>query len=673
MRRILSLPGLAVTAWASYLALMASLAGMVALMARHPHFLPLTMLLALVIGAGLAVILGASWRIVRGPDRRRALACLLIGAAPLCFLAGHALYGFMIGAGRNFPLSAGLKLLFPLGESLMDLEARFRYPQRTYGEKVVMLSAPMPEAEARAQVAAMDHHIRALEARLGRQTSGTSHWARGPLLGQDSKALLGFCMASQPGSQPTDAEGLSTLDRHEVAHCVMTNYHTPGFDAPAVLSEGWAQANQGSDPIEQAGLTWETIRKGGGMTLRQLTGPEWYDRHEWPAYRDGAPLVNFLLRRFGPEKFLDLYATCRQSTFEDDCRRVLGLDLDGLDAAFRADLENLVTQEGPIARRRLESLRLDPGVDRAAWKAFLAEYFAAAERLMTPYHHVRMISVWTRSETDARGHTEDGRYEETLMRSGEFASLRRRLSRFEHALLAHPRRSILARRSGPDRPWEVEDESKRTPEQSRREALERIDGMDLAGHWGMVPLIGLAEFFALLVSHDHYVVTALERFSDDGRPRVRLRIEDHSPPGWQSQWRARTLILAADDLYVTLSERTEGTGRDNQLSHQTSFTYDRHEGIPVLRRERAETTGADGAHGTSELDVVERRFGPIPEEEFDPDRFLDGTRVTEARRAPPPAEPTILARFYWLPFPIGALGLIAGAALSFGTRPRLGS
>src|SRR5262249_28511500 len=161
--------------------------------------------------------------------------------------------------------------------------------------------------------------------------------------------------------------------------------------------------------------------------------------------------------------------------------RVLGLDLDGLDAAFRADLENLVIQDGPIARRRLESLRLGPGVDRAAWKAFLAAYFAAAERSMAPYHHVRLTSVWTRSATDAQGHTEGGRYKETLMRSGEFASVRRRSVQFEHALLAHPRRSILARRDAKGGPWQVEDDSKRTPERSRECALERIDGMDLAG------------------------------------------------------------------------------------------------------------------------------------------------------------------------------------------------
>ncbi len=37
-----------------------------------------------------------------------------------------------------------------MGESVMDLEARFRYPQRTYGAKVVMISAPLDPAVARA-------------------------------------------------------------------------------------------------------------------------------------------------------------------------------------------------------------------------------------------------------------------------------------------------------------------------------------------------------------------------------------------------------------------------------------------------------------------------------------------------------------------------------------------
>ena len=144
-------------------------------------------------------MVGTSWRIIRGPRRRRALSCLLIGAAPLWFLAGFFLYGVAINSSQHTPLTLGVKLLMPLGESLMDLDARFRYPQRTYGEKVVMISPRMPEAEARAQVAAMDRHVRALETRLGRTTTGKIHWARGPLLGIWGHAIFGLCMGTGPG------------------------------------------------------------------------------------------------------------------------------------------------------------------------------------------------------------------------------------------------------------------------------------------------------------------------------------------------------------------------------------------------------------------------------------------------------------------------------------------
>jgi hypothetical protein len=669
MRRILSLPGLAIAVWVSSLVLLGLLGGMLIGPAWHPHFLPVTAMLALVIVTGLALLIRASWRIIRGPGRRRALSWLLIGAAPLWFLAGHFLYGLAIGEGRRFPMHLGLKLMMPLAESLMDLEARFRYPQRTYGEKIVMISPPMPEAEARAQVAAMDRHIRALEARLGRRTAGLIHWARGPLLGMGGKAILGLCLGSSPGDAPPDAEGLCTLDRHEVAHCVATSHCNVWLDAPAVLLEGWAEANQGTDPIEQAGRVWEDLQGGSAFTLRTLTGPDWYDRHDPPAYEYGAPLVNVLLERFGPAKFLELYTTCTPSTFESDCRRTLGLDLDGLDAVYRAEVERQATQSSDsLARRRLERLRLGPGVSADDWKAFVRDYFAAMERLLAPYRHVRLSSVWTRSTTDAAGRTHDGRYEARLLRSGEFASMRRKWSDGEVAYLAHPHHSIAGRRNSLDGPWEVEDESKHTPDHACRRALKAIDGADIAGHWAVAPLVGLADYLSLLTTNNQFVVAACERFADNGQPRMRVRIEDRSPAPWYVSWRAVTYVLAADDLYAPQSSIViDGPGADKETS-RTEFAYDRLEGIPVLRWERTTTSAPNGAHGVSELKVVERHFGPIPEEEFDPDRFLDGPQVKQVRPDPDKDEPSMLRRWYWLPFPIGALGLIAGVGMSFGGR-----
>jgi hypothetical protein len=664
MRRFLSLPGLTFAVWIAYLAFVGLLSVMLAVRSWHPHFLPVVTMLALVMVAGLALIIGSTWRIVRGPERRRALACRLIGTAPLWFLAGYFLYGLALGSGRKVPLTPAVKMLAPLAESVMDLEARFRYPQRTAGEKVVMISEPMPEAEARAQVAAMDRHIRALEARLGRPTAGTVHWARGPLLIMDSHAIIGLCMGSRPGEAPADAEGLAGVDRHEVAHCVLTSHCTAWFDPPTVLTEGWAQANQGDDPIDQAFHLRESWARGSGLTLRQLTGPDWYDRHEWAAYTHGAALVDFLLRRFGPETFLELYATCRQATFESDCRRVLGLDLDGLDAAFRADIDRLVDGAGSHDRHWLERRPLGPGVAAASWKAFLDDYFAAAERLRAPYRHVRLTAAWSGSSAEADGRTHSETFEIHLLRSGPFASLRRR-DLGELAYLAHPRRSILARLPH-DPPWELEPSSGRTPEQSYHRALDRIADFDVVEGEFASPLIALAREHADFGFPEDLTVTALDHFEEGGRPRVRVRIVDPSAIR-RGPWRTATYVLAADDLYAIQTEQTDDVGRDGG-SHRSEFAYDRHEGIPVLRSVRSAGGPPGRPQGTTEWKVIERRFGPIPEEEFDPDRFLAGTRVTVAPPDPIADDPTLLARWYWVPFPIGALSLVCGVALALGRR-----
>jgi hypothetical protein len=666
MRRVFSLPGLAVVVWVLCLAFWALLAVMTTGFAWHPHFLPAITMLVLVIGAGLALVVGASWRIVRGPDRRRALACLLIGAVPLWFLAGHFLYGLAIGTGRKLTLTPAVKLLIPLAESLMDLEARFRYPQRTYGEKVVMISAPMPEAQARAQVAAMDRHVRALEARLGRPTQGIVHWTRGPLLGMQGKAVMGICMGTTPGEAPADAEGLCANDRHEVAHCVLTSHCSAWFDPPAVLTEGWAEANMGLDALEQAGALRDALARGSGMTVRQLTSPDWYDRHQWPVYQHGAPLVDVLLRRFGPEKFLALYSTCRSSRFEADCQRILGLDLDGLDAVFQADVERFVEQAGPIEQRRLERLGLDPKVDAGEWKAFVAEYLAAARRLRAPYDAVRLDVAWSQTDPKASDQGGPSSYQDRLLRSGEFASLRHRWAGSEIAYLAHPRRSILAHRDSPEGPWQIEDETDRTPEQSRRRALRRIDGLDTPGRLAAVPLLAFARELENR-GQNTCVVTALERFTESGRPRVRVRIEDRSQADWYFPWRAGTFVLAADDGYAVQSERAEGAGQEKS-TFESELVYDRLEGVPVLRSQHTTSIAPDGSRKNMELKILERRFGPIPEDEFDPDGFLDGPQVTEAWTDPFALEPSPIRQYVWLPPAVGMVSLIAGGLLAFGLR-----
>ncbi len=379
----------------------------------------------------------------------------------------------------------------------------------------------------------------------------------------------------------------------------------------------------GNAPVVQALSLEQGWERGNGFTLRQFAGADWYHRHKGPAYVYGAPLVDFLLRRFGPAKFLELYTTCREATFDADCRRILGLDVDGLDAALRAEIDRLTPQTGSLGRYRLEHLRLAPGIDPADWRAFLADHFASADRMLAPNRHVRLSVVKTRSDTDAQGRTEGSLDEQRSLRSGDFASLRHRTPYYELAYLSHPRRSIAARRNAADRTWRVEGNSTGTPEQARRRALYRVDILDAAGSYYVAPLLTLSKDL-----NRGHVVAAFERLTEGDRPRVRVRIEDRSPADEQVPWRSVTYVLAADDLYAARTERSEGVGPKG-ITYESEFTYDRHEGIPVLRSMHTATTARDGSRGVGDLKVVERRFGPIHEEEFDPDRFLDGLQMTE--------------------------------------------
>ena len=71
MRRFFRLPAFAMTAWAAYGGLLALMAAMLAARVWHPHFLPATGLLAVLLTSTLVLVGGGAWRLVRGPGRLR--------------------------------------------------------------------------------------------------------------------------------------------------------------------------------------------------------------------------------------------------------------------------------------------------------------------------------------------------------------------------------------------------------------------------------------------------------------------------------------------------------------------------------------------------------------------------------------------------------------------------
>ena len=303
-----SLPMLArwvFTVWGAWLGALGLAAALTASGIWNPNPILPVGLSVLMLAAGLGLVIAATVRLIRGPRRDRALAGLLVGTAPFWFLAGHILMAMRPAFDRHVPPGWPSKVFSPLARPLADLEARWFYPERTPGKWVTMVGAKAEDA--RAQVAAMDRHVEASLARLDQSATWPIVWYRGPLFGLRRCAIYDMAIGSEVGQYRRGADGLTDLDRHEVAHCVITRNYTARSDPPRVLMEGWAQANQGTPAEELADTAWDDREKGRSLTLRQLVAPDWYWYSGPAAYNQGAPLVNYLLRVYGPERFLKLY------------------------------------------------------------------------------------------------------------------------------------------------------------------------------------------------------------------------------------------------------------------------------------------------------------------------------------------------------------------------------
>ncbi len=627
-------------------------------------------LAVLMFAAGLGLVIAATVRLIRGPRRDRALAGLLVGTAPFWFLAGHILIAVRPSFDRHVPPRWPSRVLEPLARPLADLGAHWFYPQRTPGRWVTMVGARADDA--RAQVAAMDRHVAALLARLDQSATWPIVWYRGPLFGLQHCSIYDMAIGSAVGQFPPGADGLTELDRHEVAHCVLTATETAESDPPRVLIEGWAEANQGIPAEQLARAAWNDREKGRSLTLRQLVAPDRYWYSGPAAYNQGATLVNYLLREYGPERFLKLYTTCQQATFEADCRAALGIGLDDLDAAVWADIEQTARRAGPPSRRWLKGLKLGPSIDPAAWEAFLADYFAAAARLVAPYDQVRMRTLFqirVGSEAD-REHPATTEYKEqlTLLRSEPFSVVRYRRGgsgewRTETATLNHPDHSLWAFRDLGPRPgaWRL---------QAYQRAPGKVESDD-SSHNAFIATHGGAALlqFPLTLKDDgislDLEVSRLSTSTDDGHPRLTLGLR--SPPGAREVDRqALTFVFAVDDSFVVRSEHYEQPRE--KLVSDCRYEYDHPDGRPVLR---SSVRTNNRKRRTIRLDVEECVFGPIPAADFALERFLAslGPGPLLGQLELEPSTPALLD-CYWLAFVVGGISLAGGFGLAVVTRYR---
>jgi hypothetical protein len=124
-----------------------------------------------------------------------------------------------------------MKLMGPAGAALIDAQLRWLYPHRFEGEHVVMIYDQAEDVEH--QVAAMDRHIARLDAILGRSSKAKVHWVRGRAGGFDGRYFQGIALGSCPDPDlEIGSDGLTWLDRQEVAHLVISQHCGPDSEPP---------------------------------------------------------------------------------------------------------------------------------------------------------------------------------------------------------------------------------------------------------------------------------------------------------------------------------------------------------------------------------------------------------------------------------------------------------
>jgi hypothetical protein len=330
------LPGRTVAALVCGLLLIGSLLGQYQLGLLPPSWILFAILGVPAVSLAVIATVEGLWRAARGPHRLAALGSVPLALAPLALLGYAGLYTQEKWRTRQVPVNFLTLLGRMTGISLMRGEAELFYPHCAESERLVMYHHGL--ATPSRDLLEMDEHVARMEKVLGERVSGKILWVRGDLLGQRAMSLHGLALGSS--SSPGDWKGpQGYLDRHELAHALLDQQRSPGSDPPMVLHEGWAESQSGYDSATLGERALGVKAAGKAHRLRELVGPRWYHQDSGPVYSVGGALVDFLMRRYGVEKFLRLYVECRPDSFEADCRVILGVGLDELDAEFWKDAE----------------------------------------------------------------------------------------------------------------------------------------------------------------------------------------------------------------------------------------------------------------------------------------------------------------------------------------------
>jgi hypothetical protein len=524
-------------------------------------------------------------------------------------------------AQRRLPLlRAGQQFSAAMGAPLLDAAARIRFPRRTAGKHVVMLYKS--SADPKADVAAMDEHIERMSALLGRDCTDTVHWVRGSMFGVSRMYFQGMSF----GSDSRERDGNPTeLDYHEVAHFVIEHLAGPYSRPPSMLQEGWAQAQTGRERGILANRALKAWAENPRLGPAGLAGRDYYDSREYIVYLQGGAFADFLLRRYGGPKFFELYRTCREASFAQDCERVLGVSLAEIEKLYSDDLEQealrtpdrkglakaplrLLSASGRpsavfiwIDQKALDKSK--PTADIAAREAFLAEYPAALARLRQAYDQVS-IEATTRYRRSLYGQeTRQGEVSEQFAQDGPRWRGRTIGDAPEQIFIFTPDDSVVLTATNAAGHYKT----------SKQPAGGISFQAEYGGHSRMLPYrLGHRDVSEVL-SDESFVIRDLVAVQFDGQDAVEVRFErlsgrEHGHITFDPNRSWAVLEYSKTEQFEKSPERTE-TYR---------FSYDgSHVDRPVVARLRhTRATEETGRHFEEDTDVTKVSFERPNEDVF---------------------------------------------------------
>ena len=606
-----TLPRLVLAAWLAWLVLIGITVWLSLTGAFHPSFLWMAIPLAVQLICTLVLLLGGLWRMLRGPRRLRALSWVMLGLVPTLWTAAYIEYGFRYSARRNHPPN----FLVEGGKALTSLVAepyvRVCYPHRYEGQRFIMWS-DSPEVDPKA-MDAMDRHILALEESLGGRMEQKVYWVRGPVLGLYGRYGEGWALGTPSNAYPDGSDGLESTDRHEVAHFALYQFLPVNEDVPKLLHEGWAQCHTGRQAQGDWRRCWSKQRAGTLLSLRELTGPEWYYNSNGPVYHQGHLLVDYLLRRFGHNKFVELCRTCREATFDADLRRVYGLGLDELDKAYQKDLAQYDSPDHHF----LMSLERADTVDPDRWKQFTEAYCEGTMRLRTAFRQasIEMLRVSEKITKKGSEPFSRERYEFHNNNRRRVTIVTEEESNYRHVGCITPTIGFGASKKG-DQPWRIQRRPK-SPVHDFATAVtlgqvdQRYLDLPLAllrveKEWELQPritVIGPSETDERLVRVSYKTIYETED-------------KTYTEQGWWDFDPAKDygLVAARFDYY---------DGRQKPSSSQRfTVEYETIDGHHVPKLARWEWLGPNGRVRNRQTDtIVSCRFTPPAAEVFEPDTY----------------------------------------------------